>query len=835
MSTSSSTHHWRASRIVLLLGSALTTLIVCAMLWVGWFDYRGQIEAERRSEELMARVLEDHATRTIDTASLALASIADRLQALSHRSASDLNSVLRDAQAGLPFMRGFAVVDLHGTLLASTAAADPTGQRIGLDALRPLPPLGKERLVGFMPGRQLSDLDTAQPSHEPAPPGVGVIPLLRTFGLGNEAVLLVGLLNPDAIANQQSMALAGTSLSAWLTDYTGTVLVAADTAGAAPGQSLSDRDIFRTHLASREHFSYVGQGVQPGRQIVAFRASRTRPLVLLVEQPVQAVRSAWWRDVREFGGVFLATVLLLSGMTVVAWRGMRSRERTRVELDHAQAQVALRERELSVTVTSVQELIFRTDASGAITFANTRWLTVGDRSTADATGKRLSAIAVPEYRAAVDALFVRSARQGVRHAQVAFRTPEGAMPRIFDVAVVPLTEEGEVVGFAGSAVDVTERVTAEQRLSTQLALTELMLETSPLPLSLRDAEGRFLSVNQAWEDFMGLRRADVIGRVVLVGAFDENRDIHRAHDRQLLLGGGRVRYEAVLVHADGSRRDTVIQKALVPGQGGPAGVLTVVMDVSEFRTAERATREARDAAEEASRAKSEFIANISHELRTPLQSILGFSELGVVRGSAQPKLAGMFGEIQASGKRMLALVNDLLDVAKIESAVGTMHLERTDIRPLVREVARELDPLLATRSVTLNLDISEAPLVAKIDPLRYQQVVRNVLANAIRFSPARARIDLTAFATSDAKVCLRVRDRGPGIPPEEVELIFDAFTQSSKTKDGSGGTGLGLTISRKILEVLGGRIDAQNAPDGGAIFTIYVPMRVTPETSPVPL
>jgi signal transduction histidine kinase len=280
-------------------------------------------------------------------------------------------------------------------------------------------------------------------------------------------------------------------------------------------------------------------------------------------------------------------------------------------------------------------------------------------------------------------------------------------------------------------------------------------------------------------------------------------------------------------HADGSLRDVVIEKRALPGaEGGePSGILAVIIDVTEFRAAERATREARDAAEEASRAKSEFIANISHELRTPLQSIIGFSELGQRRAGEQARLGAMFSDIHASGQRMLALVNDLLDVARIESSAGTLHLERGDLRTPVREVLRELQPLAAKRSVLLSEALADAPMLAKLDPLRFGQVVRNVVANAIRFSPEGGRIDIEADVTEAGEWRLSIADRGPGIPEGEQEAIFEAFVQSSRTKDGSGGTGLGLAISRTIMQAHGGRITAHNRPGGGSVFEIVLPAR----------
>lgn len=239
--------------------------------------------------------------------------------------------------------------------------------------------------------------------------------------------------------------------------------------------------------------------------------------------------------------------------------------------------------------------------------------------------------------------------------------------------------------------------------------------------------------------------------------------------------------------------------------------------------AEQALREARDAAIAASVAKSEFMANISHELRTPLQSIIGFSELGQRRARGNDALVAMFDDILRGGRRMLGLVNDLLDLARAESTRMSMDFEFVDVRVLIRAVARELTPQCEQRTVPMRLDLPATPLPYGVDASRFEQVLRNVMANAVKFSPAGQAIEVAAHATPDGGLCITVSDRGPGIPQDELERIFDAFVQSSRTKDGSGGTGLGLAISRHIMTAHGGRIVAQAREGGGSVFAITLP------------
>jgi signal transduction histidine kinase len=226
------------------------------------------------------------------------------------------------------------------------------------------------------------------------------------------------------------------------------------------------------------------------------------------------------------------------------------------------------------------------------------------------------------------------------------------------------------------------------------------------------------------------------------------------------------------------------------------------------------------------RAKSDFIANVSHELRTPLQSIIGFSELGLDRETPHPRWRDMLRNIHAGGERMLRLVNDLLDISKVDDKSAQLHFEQHDLVALTAEVIRELQPLADRRQLRLDLSATQPTLPAEVDGFRMQQVLRNVLANALRFAPLNSTIDIHCQHTEADGAAVTVRDHGPGIPEAELEAIFEAFVQSSLTSDGSGGTGLGLTLCRKIMAAHGGCIRAANAPDGGALMTLELPPRL---------
>jgi PAS domain S-box-containing protein len=252
----------------------------------------------------------------------------------------------------------------------------------------------------------------------------------------------------------------------------------------------------------------------------------------------------------------------------------------------------------------------------------------------------------------------------------------------------------------------------------------------------------------------------------------------------------------------------------------------------------RDARVARDEAQRANQAKSAFLANMSHELRTPMHAILAFAKLGKTRAAQDDahKLNDYFGRIRASGDRLLALLNDLLDLSKLEAGKMVLDLRPCALDRLVREVAREFDEVFKAKGVQLRVQGETALAEVALDYGRIGQVLRNLLSNAVKFTPQDRTVDIRCGACelplgrrrddqglTQPGVEIVISDEGIGIPPTELERVFDKFVQSSRTRTGAGGTGLGLAISREIVEAHRGRIFARNNAKGGTDFVVRLP------------
>jgi signal transduction histidine kinase len=243
--------------------------------------------------------------------------------------------------------------------------------------------------------------------------------------------------------------------------------------------------------------------------------------------------------------------------------------------------------------------------------------------------------------------------------------------------------------------------------------------------------------------------------------------------------------------------------------------------------------QAKHAADDANRAKTEFLANMSHELRTPMHAILSFASMGAekVGKATEEKLTRYFSRIEESGKRLLVMLNDLLDLSKLEAGKMIFLVEHNDLLATADQVIGEFHALARKSEITVRTESGDVLTKAWFDADRILQVVTNLISNALKFSPPKSVVriifsdDHLVLENGEQVAALRltVRDEGIGIPEAELESVFEKFVQSSETNTGAGGTGLGLAICKQIVEQHKGKIFAENNQEAGTSFHLILP------------
>ncbi len=371
---------------------------------------------------------------------------------------------------------------------------------------------------------------------------------------------------------------------------------------------------------------------------------------------------------------------------------------------------------------------------------------------------------------------------------------------------------------------------SRHQLREQLHFADELIETLPLPLYTKNRQGEYTRVNKAWEAFFGADRAKMLGRRVndLYPEAPETAAYVEEMDEALLRNGGVQTYGIPIRTPRGERRHVMYAKTtLTDADGHIIGLIGAITDLTELKQAEHQAREAvieKTAAEKASQAKSLFLANMSHEIRTPLTAIIGYSEaLLDVKQTMAERIEGI-RTIKQAGKHLLGIINDILDLSKIEA--GRLEIERLPVPlfGLIEEVAALARLQAETKGVGFQLEpVFPLPQTLTTDPVRYKQVLLNLISNAIKFTEAGGVILRVRFDAVGGRLVTEIIDSGIGISAEQLVRLFQAFTQAdASTTRRFGGTGLGLALSKQLIDKLGGSISVDSAPGRGSRFTVML-------------
>jgi PAS domain S-box-containing protein len=359
-----------------------------------------------------------------------------------------------------------------------------------------------------------------------------------------------------------------------------------------------------------------------------------------------------------------------------------------------------------------------------------------------------------------------------------------------------------------ATLSIAERSLAEE-------MFRLAVEACPSGMVMADSDGKIVMINTETEHLFGYSRNELVGQSVDILVPERLRMKHMCTRHRFMsapecrpTGGGRDLFGC---RKNGS--EFLIEVGLNPiHTGDQLMVLSVIVDISQRKRTERL--------------KDEFVATVSHELRTPLTSISG--SLGLLAGQWASKLpesaARLLTIAHANSQRLVRLINDILDIEKMEAGQIVFNMDKIAIRPLVESAIEDNRGFAASYGVNIRLDEASAAPDVNADPDRLSQVITNLLSNAIKFSPPGEEV-VVKVAQCASNVRISIRDHGPGIPADFKSHIFEKFAQADATNARKkGGTGLGLSIVKQIVERLGGKVGFENAAGGGTVFHVDLPI-----------
>jgi PAS domain S-box-containing protein len=375
--------------------------------------------------------------------------------------------------------------------------------------------------------------------------------------------------------------------------------------------------------------------------------------------------------------------------------------------------------------------------------------------------------------------------------------------------------------FAPQAAIAIENARLYTEASRQREFFKTVVDESPVAIVTLDLDGGITSLNPAFQRLFGYSPVEAVGEN-LDRLLNTPETVEDAEKHTVDAASGRVaRGIGKRRRKDGTFLDVEFAGVAVEADGETVAILALYHDVTELL-------QARHEAEEASQAKSQFLANMSHELRTPLNAIIGYSEM--LQEEAEEEGHEGFvpdlSKIHSAGRHLLALINDILDLSKIEAGKTELFLESFDLAELVRGVASTVTPLVTRNGNELNVVLEGDPGLMTADVTKVRQVLLNLLSNAAKFTE-NGHIELRVMPDGD-EVLVDVSDEGIGMTPAQLTRIFDVFGQAEvSTQKRYGGTGLGLAISREFCRMMGGDLTVLSAPGHGTTFTVQLPRVVT--------
>ena len=371
-----------------------------------------------------------------------------------------------------------------------------------------------------------------------------------------------------------------------------------------------------------------------------------------------------------------------------------------------------------------------------------------------------------------------------------------------------------------------------------------ILDHSPAAIFLKDLEGRYIFANRSFDGVMGKARSEVMGKTDRDVFPPRLADLYHANDLKVIESGISLDFEEIGIEEDLKPR--VFHSSKFPlrdGTGKAYAVCGISTDITDRKHAEQAMSIARREAERANRAKSEFLSRMSHDLRTPLNAVLGFAQLLDMDNLSSDQRESVT-QILEAGRHLLDLMNEVLDISRIESGNLSLSPEPVAVAEIIEQVVRLMRPLGAVRHIEVTaLSTAAQETYVRADRQRLTQILLNLMSNAIKYNREGGRVTVSCEDAGEGRVRIKVEDTGAGIRPEKLALLFTPFERLGADQTGIEGTGLGLALSRGLAEAMGGKLGVSSEIDRGSTFWIElmkaapaleVEPHVAPISAPVP-
>ncbi len=483
------------------------------------------------------------------------------------------------------------------------------------------------------------------------------------------------------------------------------------------------------------------------------------------------------------------------------------------------------EEKFRMLANSIPQLTWMADGQGSIYWFNQRWY--------DYTGSKLDGakdlawrfVCHPGDIERVEAYFTECIKSGDSWEDVFPIRSHDASYRWFLSRAEPIkSADGGILEWFGTSTDVTESMVAEEANGRLAAI----VNSSDDAIITKTLDGIITSWNDGAQSIFGYTAGEIIGhsikKLIPADRFQEEDEFIAN-----VLRGGRVsHHQTIRLGKDGRPVDISVSISPVNDKHGKViGIANVARDIRQQKKFEKELQRAKETAEEASRSKSQFLANMSHEIRTPLNAIIGFAELLEANGLSEQMLKDFSATIRRNGRLLTQIIDDILDLSKVEAGKLTIDRIRCQLPLLLQDVEALMRQPAREKGIALTIRFKgPAPNVISTDPVRLKQVLINIIGNAVKFtSDGQVEVTITQNVRQTQRTIeFLVKDSGRGISPEQAGGLFQPFTQAdASTTRIFGGTGLGLVLSRRLAQALGGNVElAESALGAGSTFKITI-------------